>query len=234
MDGAVLTNPEYQAKIAAKRKEKEKKVKVKLNTKKSKPMKKMIEKKKQKVYKYSGQTFRKMMNTMVHESDEEHDKQDDIPEDLPENDYQNLSKEVSDHENTINDQDLTPEDLKEKKTILEELDDHNIGKFFAVFWPKPRTYYWGKLLKVFAEDVEADADQVEIQFLKKVENSSDPSQLKWDWPIKEDVGIVDAKLCFAGPCMPNIADSSRKKAFLTFASEGEVMDKFNDISKHGI
>jgi hypothetical protein len=55
------------------------------------------------------------------------------------------------------------------------------------------------LLKVFAEDVEEDANQAEFQFLKKVENSSDPSLLKWDWPIREDKGIVDAKLCFAAP-----------------------------------
>ena len=26
-----------------------------------------------------------------------------------------------------------------------ELDDFNVGKYFTVYWPKPRAYYWGKL-----------------------------------------------------------------------------------------
>lgn len=89
-------------------------------------------------------------------------------------------------------------------------------------------------MKVFAEDVEANADQVEMQFLKKVENSSDPSHLKWDWPTKEDIGIVDAKLCFAGPCIPNLTDASRKKAHMTFEIEKEVTKKFHEISKQGL
>ena len=117
--------------------------------------------------------------------------------------------------------------------VIGELDDHNVGKYFAVFWPKPKAYYWGKLLKVFSADVDEDANEVEILFLKKVESSSDPSRVKWDWPAIEDKGIVDAKLCFAGPCLPNVTDSSRAKSFMTFALEAEVMRKFREISKQG-
>ena len=67
--------------------------------------------------------------------------------------------------------------------------------FFAVFWSKPQSYYWAKLLKVFANDSEEEANEVEMQFLKGVENTSDPTQIRWDWPTKDDIGIVIAKLC---------------------------------------
>ena len=33
--------------------------------------------------------------------------------------------------------------------IMKELGDHNVGKFFAVFWPKPCTYLLGSV----AEDI---------------------------------------------------------------------------------
>ena len=36
-------------------------------------------------------------------------------------------------------------------SILLEFDDHNIGIFFAIYWPKPKAYYWGKLLRVFSQ-----------------------------------------------------------------------------------
>ena len=43
---------------------------------------------------------------------------------------------------------------------------------------KPGVYYWGKLTKVFSNDVDDETEQVEIIFLKKVENSIDPSGIK--------------------------------------------------------
>ena len=103
-----------------------------------------------------------------------------------------------------------------------------------MYWPKPKAYCWGKLLKVFSADVDRDATEVEIQFLKKVQNSTHPSKVKWDWPATEDKGIVEAKLCFAGPCTPNITDSSRTKSAITFVLEIEVMAKFHEICKHGV
>ena len=57
---------------------------------------------------------------------------------------------------------------------LPVIEEEHIGKFYAVFWPKPKAYYWCKLM-VFSHDVEDDANEVEINFLKKVVNSSDPS-----------------------------------------------------------
>ena len=43
-----------------------------------------------------------------------------------------------------------------------------LEKCFAVYWPKSKAYYWGKLLKVFSADVDSDATELAIQFLKKV------------------------------------------------------------------
>ena len=116
--------------------------------------------------------------------------------------------------------------------VKDSLDDVNIGKFFAVYWPKPRSYYWAKLLKVFANDSEEEADEVEMQFLKRVENTSDPTQMKWDWPSSDDIGIVDAKLCFAGPEVPDVSDSSRLKSRIRFPNEPEVLAKFNELCKN--
>ena len=52
------------------------------------------------------------------------------------------------------------------------IEEEHIGKSYAVFWPKPKAYYWGRLIKVFSLDIEDDANEVEIDFLKKVVNSS--------------------------------------------------------------
>ena len=116
---------------------------------------------------------------------------------------------------------------------IAELDDFHVGKYFAVYWPKPEAYYWGKLFKVFSADVDSDVTEVEIQFLKKVQNSADPSQVKWDWPATEDKGIGNAEICFAGPYTPNITDSSRTKFPITFElevmREAEAMAKFHEI-----
>ena len=75
--------------------------------------------------------------------------------------------------------------------------------------------------------------EAEIQFLKKVDNSTGPSCMKWDWSSKVDKGTVDANLCFAWSCLPNISDPSQTKSVMTFASEAKVMKKFSDICKDG-
>ena len=89
------------------------------------------------------------------------------------------------------------------------------------------------MLHVFSNDEEATAE-VDILFLKKVETSTDPSRIKWDWSAKEDKGIVDAKLCFLGPCVPNISDSSRAKSFMQFSLEKDALENFHRICKHGL
>ena len=117
---------------------------------------------------------------------------------------------------------------------IAELDDFNVGKYFAMCWPRPKAYCWGKLLKVFSIDIDSDATEVQIQFFKKVQNSTEPSQVKWDWPATEDKGIVDAKLCFVGPCTTNTTNSSHTKSAIAFELEAEVVTKFHGIYRPGV
>ena len=49
---------------------------------------------------------------------------------------------------------------------IAELDDFNVGKYFAVYWPKPKASYRGKFLKVFSADVDGDATEGIGQQLK--------------------------------------------------------------------
>ena len=108
--------------------------------------------------------------------------------------------------------------ITQKRRKLVKKHDYNIGMFFVEFWPKPRVYYLGKLTKVFSNDVDDETEQCEIIFLKKVENSIDPSGIRWDWPMKEEKGIVDVRLCFAGACLPDVTDTSHFESTLTFKS----------------
>ena len=59
--------------------------------------------------------------------------------------------------------------------------------------------------------MEDNANEVEINFLKKVVNSSDLSLIKWDWPAVEDKVVVDAKLLFARPMIPEVSNASHQK-----------------------
>ena len=50
---------------------------------------------------------------------------------------------------------------------LPAIEEEHIGNFYAVFWPKLKAYYWINLLKVFSHDIENDANEAKIKFLKK-------------------------------------------------------------------
>ena len=100
-----------------------------------------------------------------------------------------------------------------------------------IYWSKPKAYYWGELLHLFSKDDDDPADEVEIQFLS-FETSSDPSQIKWNWPAKVDKEIVDAKFCYLEPSVPNISDSSHSKSFIQFSQKAEARKIFNRICKH--
>ena len=43
-----------------------------------------------------------------------------------------------------------------------------------------------------------------------------------DQPTKDDIAIVGAKLCFAGPVGSIISDSCRSKSHMTFSNEPQV------------
>ena len=79
--------------------------------------------------------------------------------------------------------------------------------------------------------MEDNANEVEINFLKKVVNSSDLSLIKWDWSAVKDKGVVDAKLLIARPMIPEVSDASHKKLYIQFKEEPEVLKKINDIAK---
>ena len=129
---------------------------------------------------------------------------------------------------------LKPVNESTSLSVLSQLDDQNIGKYFAGYWPKPKAYFWGKLLHVFSKDDDAPADEVEIQCLKKAETLTDTSWIKWDWPAKVDMGIVDAKLRYLGPIVTNISNSSWSKSFMEFCQEAKALKIFHRISKHGL
>ena len=76
----------------------------------------------------------------------------------------------------------------------ESLDDEQKGFFYCIYFDEG--YYWGRLLKVFANDSDAPADTVEIDFLRY-------SCGYWDFPPKKDVKIIDSKYVFYGPCKPS-------------------------------
>ena len=121
---------------------------------------------------------------------------------------------------------------KDYENVISELDDANIDKFFAVHWPTPCTYYWGQLRKVFSDDPDADADKVEMKFLKRKENYIDPGRLLWDWPVVDDIDIIDANWCFLGPEKPILTNAVRGKAFMKFSKEAEAMKKFKELCKN--
>ena len=114
---------------------------------------------------------------------------------------------------------------------LPVIEEEHIGKFYAVFWPKTKAYYWDKLMKVFSHDIVDDANEVEINFLKKVVNLSDLSLIKWDWPpVEEDKGVVDAKLLFVRPTIPEVSDASCKTSYIQFKEEPEILKKLMTLS----
>ena len=107
--------------------------------------------------------------------------------------------------------------------------EENIGQYYALYWQKPRGYYWGKLLKVFSDDPDDDAHSGEFKFLQWKEWSTDPSRIFYDWPTQEDIELIDAGRCCWGPTQPDVVNIGIGKTLLKFESEGQVMDIFKNI-----
>ena len=84
--------------------------------------------------------------------------------------------------------------------VLNSIDDDKKGMFYCVYYDNSR--YWGRLLKVFAEDADSVADEVEIDFLQYVGNQY------WDFPKRKNKEIIKAKFLFFGPCVPS--ETSKK------------------------
>ena len=253
MHGAVVSNAEFREKIvkakeekAKKQKKKKPKRKIEFQEKEKGAVKASSNKKAKTAVTENGKEFRKNIKNFIASAEGKVD--DENKSDEGNNDFQPVhehdnqevcfSSEPSNHQ--VAEEKSCDETTVVSKTETKQLQDlpvieeEHIGKFYAVFWPKPKAYYWGKLMKVFSHDVEDDANEVEINFLKKVVNSSDPSLIKWDWPSVEDKGVVDAKLLFAGPMIPEVSDASRTKSYIQFKAEPEILKKYNDIVKHGL
>ena len=249
MHGAVVSNAEFREKIvkakeekAKKQKKKKPKRKIEFQEKEKGAVKASSNKKAKTAVTENGKEFRKNKNFIAsaegkvddeNKSDEgnndfqpvhEHDNQEVCFLSEPSN--HQVAEEKSCDETTV----VSKTETKQLQD-LPVIEEEHIGKFYAVFWPKPKTYYWGKLIKVFSHDVEDDANEVEI---KKAVNSSDPSLIKWDWPSVEDKGVVDAKLLFPGPMIPKVSDASHTKSYIQFKAEPEILKKYNDIVKHGL
>lgn len=164
---------------------------------------------------------------MVEESDDESEEMNDETREDTVVGMEDVEEERRDvTEESVNEQ------KKEKRTIKLEINKNQVGKYFAVFWEKPKTYYWGKLLKVFRDEVDGKIQQAEFQFLHKKSTSEDA--VYWDWPTKEDIDIVKVENCFWGPSTAVLTSVGRAKSYFGFAEEEEVKDKFVFLSKYGL
>ncbi|CAK8690808.1 unnamed protein product [Clavelina lepadiformis] len=164
---------------------------------------------------------------MVEESDDESEEMNDETREDTVVRMEDVEEERRDvTEESVNEQ------KKEKRTIELEINKKQVGKYFAVFWEKPKTYYWGKLLKVFRDEVDGKIEQAEFKFCDKKSTSEDA--VYWDWQIKEDIDIVNVENCFWGPSTAVLTSVGRAKSYFGFAEEDEVKEKFVFLSKYGL
>ena len=85
--------------------------------------------------------------------------------------------------------------------------------------------------KIFSNDPDKDTDEFKVKFLRRKESSTSADRILWDWPSKDDVGIVSSDLCFAGPAKPDYMSAARGKSFNKFGYEAEVMEKFLTMNR---
>ena len=77
-----------------------------------------------------------------------------------------------------------------------------------MFYTEPQlSYYWGKVIKTFAQDEDADIDSLPINFLKQKNIGSDPSQWTWQDKKAKEVTIVEARYILYGPVIPDIKNN---------------------------
>ncbi|CAK8678802.1 unnamed protein product [Clavelina lepadiformis] len=164
---------------------------------------------------------------MVEESDDESEEMNDKTREDTVVRMEDVEEERRDvTEESVNEQ------KKEKRKFKLEINKKQVGKYFAVFWEKPKTYYWGKLLKVFRDEVDGKIEQAEFKFWDKKSTSEDA--VYWDWQTKEDIDIVTVENCFWGPSTAVLTSVGRAKSYFGFAEEEEVKEKFVFLSKYGL
>lgn len=84
--------------------------------------------------------------------------------------------------------------------IKKSLDDDKKGFYYAVFYSND--YYWGKVLNVFCNDSDEDAETVEMTFLRY------KSDGLWVFPKEVDKEIVSVNYLFLGPVSPAVTSVS--------------------------
>ena len=212
-------------------------------------LEKQIEKEQQK--KKKGKTTKKVrQDSDVDDPDEMmqdlHEKQTDKRKTNKEN---TKTKQISDSDDSDSDSSSVLSDVDDistlQKTINSALHRQEISNelpkqseikedlFYAVYWDKPSTYYWGKVSKLFREDKDDVVNEVEMKFLKRATPSSNPSALRWDWPKDSDIDIVNVSHIIAGPTKPHIEDKVRGKQYYYFNEETQVDHTFKNIQKFG-
>ena len=132
------------------------------------------------------------------------------------------------------------EEIQAKKATPADtpiITDDAVGKYYAVYYTEPRViYYWGKIVKTFADDDDSPVNKVEIDCLQKKNISSDPKE--WTWTernTKKDIDVVDKEYIFYGPVVPmimkNIFRFPDEMAFACLkAIEKKIEGKYIDIS----
>ena len=63
------------------------------------------------------------------------------------------------NKNVDNQTSVTPKTKMNSPKGLPVIKEEHTDKFYTVFWPKPKAYYWGKLMKAFSHDIEGDANE---------------------------------------------------------------------------
>jgi len=144
-------------------------------------------------------------------------------------------EEILRHDESDDDEDLEDcdkgiaEDKGDKQVTISNSD---IGKYFAVYWNNPRTYYSGKLEKLFRDDVDQQAEKAEFKFLHK--KSGIDGEICWDWPTTEDIDIVDTASCFWGPALAKLKSGRRGRSYFVFEEEDKVQAEFAFLQKYGL
>ena len=102
---------------------------------------------KKKPNKSTGKEFREIPRMMRKDNIEEDVK--DMSTDEEDSEKDNVVKENKGEKNVVSSGIYHENRNKSVNSLLlfttAELDDFNVGKYFTVYWPKPRSYYWGKL-----------------------------------------------------------------------------------------
>ncbi|KAK4305728.1 hypothetical protein Pmani_022387 [Petrolisthes manimaculis] len=94
------------------------------------------------------------------------------------NSSDDLSLGLDSYEDPEEDAEHMKSPTPDAKSPKPKLSEESIGKYFAVYYTEPLTYYWGKVTKVLYEDEDGEVTRVEVDFLKKETIASNPSFYK--------------------------------------------------------